>query len=538
MQDSRKAYEVGMMKKHLILTWIIFFLFTGILVFGAEQDEAVSISITSIKNESGNEQLDLLCDTVTDTVEFNLRLIGNYEVKKNDFVDPVTDFEAAKKFYRSYGFDNAIFGKMSTTNEGNYVLTMSVWNREDNRITVEKQTEFERLLEIFEITDTLVATFLESFSGTKVAFGELIITNEGDRIPYNVYIDNNFAGENLSKISVLVGERSVKIMQKKERGETIIKSERLIVREGEQHEIVFEVERGEAPEPQTRGGAPEDNMFYIATDVGKYYDVVTLKNGTTRKGVIIEQIPGESLRIKTRDGSIFVIGVDEIEKLEAEKREDAGPVTEYSMLHLQDGSTIEGTIIGQIPGKTVMFETKEGEVVVPKWHEIDKLVLPAEKGKAEKADAVSDEDALYTLNRKFEPNMSLSSLQNVNILDTTLQKVTEYDRLRIFNNYKKDNAGLAFALNFFLPFGIGSYVQGNIGMGVYRTVSEVVFSTTLIVSAVTMDYSTYQVFTPLEYVLIGVTGLNQTVSAIASWISPFTFEDRYNRLLRSKLNVH
>ena len=47
-------------------------------------------------------------------------------------------------------------------------------------------------------------------------------------------------------------------------------------------------------------------------------DVVHLKNGGLIRGTIIEQIPGESLKIKTRDGNVFVYTMDEIAKISKE----------------------------------------------------------------------------------------------------------------------------------------------------------------------------------------------------------------------------
>ena len=47
-------------------------------------------------------------------------------------------------------------------------------------------------------------------------------------------------------------------------------------------------------------------------------DVVHLKNGGLVRGIIIEQIPGESLKIKTRDGNVFVYTMDEIAKMSKE----------------------------------------------------------------------------------------------------------------------------------------------------------------------------------------------------------------------------
>lgn len=48
-------------------------------------------------------------------------------------------------------------------------------------------------------------------------------------------------------------------------------------------------------------------------------NVVHLKNGSVLKGVIIEQIPNESLKLRLYDGSVFVFRADEIEKITLEE---------------------------------------------------------------------------------------------------------------------------------------------------------------------------------------------------------------------------
>ena len=50
-----------------------------------------------------------------------------------------------------------------------------------------------------------------------------------------------------------------------------------------------------------------------------YEDVVYLKNGSVIHGMIIEQIPNESIKIRTADRNIFVFRIDEIEKMTKEE---------------------------------------------------------------------------------------------------------------------------------------------------------------------------------------------------------------------------
>jgi len=52
----------------------------------------------------------------------------------------------------------------------------------------------------------------------------------------------------------------------------------------------------------------------MAQSIGDYIDVIYLKNGSLIKGIIIEQVPGATLKIQTNDGSQYVYQVSEIEK--------------------------------------------------------------------------------------------------------------------------------------------------------------------------------------------------------------------------------
>ena len=45
-------------------------------------------------------------------------------------------------------------------------------------------------------------------------------------------------------------------------------------------------------------------------------DVVYLKNGSIIKGIVIEIIPNETIKIEIADGSIFVYPIDEVERIE------------------------------------------------------------------------------------------------------------------------------------------------------------------------------------------------------------------------------
>jgi len=50
-----------------------------------------------------------------------------------------------------------------------------------------------------------------------------------------------------------------------------------------------------------------------------YRDIVYLKNGSIIKGIVLEQIPNVSLKMKTSDGNIFVFEMKDVEKITKEE---------------------------------------------------------------------------------------------------------------------------------------------------------------------------------------------------------------------------
>lgn len=56
-----------------------------------------------------------------------------------------------------------------------------------------------------------------------------------------------------------------------------------------------------------------------ALSQNNYRDVVHLKDGSIIKGIIIEQVPNEQIKIETSDGSVFVHKMNEIAKISKEK---------------------------------------------------------------------------------------------------------------------------------------------------------------------------------------------------------------------------
>ena len=64
----------------------------------------------------------------------------------------------------------------------------------------------------------------------------------------------------------------------------------------------------------------------LALSVGTFaqnmQETVYLKNGSIIRGIIIEQVPAQSLKIRTKDGNIFVFAMSDVEKITKENVSD------------------------------------------------------------------------------------------------------------------------------------------------------------------------------------------------------------------------
>lgn len=59
--------------------------------------------------------------------------------------------------------------------------------------------------------------------------------------------------------------------------------------------------------------------YFSSSAQSNAIDIVTLKNGSVIRGIIIEQIPNKSIKVQTADGSIFVYAVGEVERINREQ---------------------------------------------------------------------------------------------------------------------------------------------------------------------------------------------------------------------------
>ena len=146
-------------------------------------------------------------------------------------------------------------------------------------------------------------------------------------------------------------------------------------------------------------------------------DVVYLKNGGVVRGTIIEEVVGKSLKIKTRDGNVFVYTMDEIDKMSRE------PVMGIRGIGGQEKNPSVKSEIGTLFSlrhlrSSYWYDTRTTNIVVPSA--LSFWLIPTEMAAigSEILFASIDTDVAFLLTGKVAFSPSYTSTPSIYVLGT------------------------------------------------------------------------------------------------------------------------
>lgn len=200
------------------------------------------ITVFPLENPSNDVQIDIISHNVKNTAELNLKMLDKYHVLSPPSDINITGSADFLSYCEKNSIDNVLFGKSVLQSDGSIDLEMSVFSREEERITLTEKAKAETLFDIFNASDRLVVALMQSFSGTHMGFGSILLKNTGTEGLCQVYIDDIYIGDNIEKIPrILNGERKIKIKQERMFGEYIVKEDEIFVSEGDEAVFHFNI---------------------------------------------------------------------------------------------------------------------------------------------------------------------------------------------------------------------------------------------------------------------------------------------------------
>ena len=93
-------------------------IFSFHLAFSIDERLKPRVALVPLINEGDDEQIDLLNETIDDTVMLNLERIRMFLVAKSEVMDPYKDFGKVREYADESSTDNIIYGKTFFNKKG------------------------------------------------------------------------------------------------------------------------------------------------------------------------------------------------------------------------------------------------------------------------------------------------------------------------------------------------------------------------------------------------------------------------------------
>jgi hypothetical protein len=259
------------------------------------------------------------------------------------------------------------------------------------------------------------------------------------------------------------------------------------------------------------------SISVIPISAQEYIDVIYMRNGTIERGTIVENIPGETIKLRTIDGRAITIQFKEIVKLAKEEAPASPEATPPAAAQTQGGTSGSG-------GRSTDGSSQQAQPNQPQAAQDQ----PAAKAQPQATAAPEVPEVTYA-------EIDALIRRGLRFRYDTIKGKTQYlsatDRALLFQRHEK-SGGAGFALNFFIGFGIGSFVQKDVGAGVAGLLMEL-FSTPLYVAGMVLSFEFDESFIPMA----AVGGTVLFVNYLFQWIRPAAFAAKYNRQLKNALRL-
>jgi TolB-like protein len=158
-----------------------------------------TVAVYNLANPSGDQRMETLSTTVTDTVALSLALMGAYDVVRLE--EPIGR-ERVSEVAAQHGYEGVVYGE-AIQDETGYSINASVYDLIDDRTTVDEEIQFESVLDAFGVSDRLVVALMEGITGETVSYGSLRVVTDTVE-PFRTEIDGVDMGVGFTGIDTLL----------------------------------------------------------------------------------------------------------------------------------------------------------------------------------------------------------------------------------------------------------------------------------------------------------------------------------------------
>ena len=136
------------------------------------------VALYGLSGSKTDSALAAVLSTVADSVELSLDVLQRYDVARLPSADPATDLDRVRVYCEANRIDQAILGSGAVRTAGGYDFRLVVYDRRKDSITIDRRGSSSGALDMFDATDSLVASLLDGLSGTHLLFGSLSVDTD------------------------------------------------------------------------------------------------------------------------------------------------------------------------------------------------------------------------------------------------------------------------------------------------------------------------------------------------------------------------
>ncbi len=170
-----------------IEVFLVLFIIGGINSFFGQNEGKAKVTVVQFSNATGSASYDAACKTATETLVSTLEQLGRYRVQSADRLG--TGKDALKDMADDEQVDFIMYGKLANVESGGIDCVLSVFDRAKGKTMLSQSMKAVGLPDIFEVTDNVVASMLESMMSSHMGFGSTKITVKGKKGSCRVLVD-------------------------------------------------------------------------------------------------------------------------------------------------------------------------------------------------------------------------------------------------------------------------------------------------------------------------------------------------------------
>ena len=194
------AISIKFIKTHrsllLALTLIAFFSVSAGL---RAQENDLRVVLTVLRADENVPRGDALAEALSDKIELMLKLSGDLEVIRADFIVPTFSLAKSEMYYREVRGDRAVYGALRLTDDGTLEFSVEIWEKDSPKSRVRAS----------DSANELALQVASRILGQKVEVGSIRIDGAESLANYSVYVDGNPVGRGIVELLVPVGDHEV-----------------------------------------------------------------------------------------------------------------------------------------------------------------------------------------------------------------------------------------------------------------------------------------------------------------------------------------